>query len=82
MVSIINNSLTIENYYYSLMDNFIRLIHNCQPSIVLMLQNYTDAVMNKSYSYKKNKCIMPFHKILGMIILSIYKGDLSKINAK
>lgn len=44
--------------------------------MVQMLQNYIDAIMNKKYSYKKNKVIMPFHKILGMILLSIFQGDL------
>lgn len=37
-----------------------------------MLQNYINAVMDKKYSYKKNKVVMPFHKILGMILLTIY----------
>lgn len=64
------------------MENFIRLIQNCQPSMIQMLQNYTDAVMDTKYSYKKNKVVMPFHKILGMILLTINQGELGKIKGK
>jgi hypothetical protein len=36
-----------------------------------MLGYYIDIIMDDKYSYKKNKAVMPFHKILGMILLAI-----------
>lgn len=43
-----------------------------------MLIKYTDAILSDKYSYQKNKVVEPFHKILAMIILTIFKGNLDK----
>ena len=44
-----------------------------------MLKNYIDEIMDTKYSYDKNKVVMPFHKVLSMILLAIFKADTQLI---
>ena len=47
-----------------------------------MLNNYLDAVLDTKYSYNKNNIVMPFHKVLSLIILMMVDGNLEEFNIK
>jgi hypothetical protein len=47
-----------------------------------MFLNYSEIIVSNKYSYKKNKIVMPFHKTLGLIIFTLYKGNLNDVGCK
>ncbi len=47
-----------------------------------MLANYIDAVMDAKYSYHKNKLVMPFHKVLSIILCALFRADVSSVSCE
>jgi hypothetical protein len=65
-----------ENYYYSLIGTIVSLVKKNPSSLLKMLANYINAAMDPKYSYKKNKVVMPYHKVIAMILSAIFKANI------
>ena len=60
----------------------VGLLRFNDKALKIMLNNYLDAVLDTKYSYNKNNIVMPFHKVLSLIILMMVDGNLEEFNIK
>ncbi len=61
------------------MENIVGLVKNNPQSLTQMFKNYVFEIMSNKHSYKKNNIIMPYHKIVSIILMAIYNAETSKI---
>jgi hypothetical protein len=63
-------------------ESIVSLLRSHDKTLGVMFNNYLNAVLDTKYSYNKNNIVMPFHKILSLIMFVMMDGNIEEFNVK
>lgn len=81
-VDLVTRFLNTENCYYNMHSDMLGKVKGNKEIVAAICKGLYQALTEGKYSYRKNKAILPHHRIFALALFTLFKGQLEHMTLK
>ena len=80
LVDMVTNNINHENYYYYTYENVVKKVKSDRQLLRTMAKGFLHQMIKEEHSYKKNRAILPYHRVLSLILYTLCSGNIQDLS--